>query len=323
VYLLRLGAWECLGYRNRSTSSPALLCLPRFAGLQLAPDLGEWEVVFPALWRREPVDAASGSGGSVDPSWVRGTGGGGGARAQLAGSSREVRSVAPAPLEEPAEGQSESGSRPPAPPGVEEDEELESQELPRGSSGAAALTPGAPASWQPPPPPQPPPTPPAAQQAEPDGEEVLLRIPASSRDLYLLLRRDGRFLAQRFAVEQRPSPGPGPGPTRAAAALRPPVPPDAACFYSGAVLRHPGSLASFSTCGGGLVSAFFPRSTFPATPLLSPPPSARLICMHLLLPGQCVTSELRLHCITQVSTSVASREYFQGNEVNPKSNWVY
>lgn len=232
------------------------------AGLQFAPDREEWEVVFPALWRREPVDAAGGSGGSADPGWVRG----GSARAQAAGSSREVRSVAPAPPVEPAEGQSEPPPqpRPPSPRAGEEDEEFESQELPRGSSGAAALSPGAPASWQPPPP-QPPPSPPPGQEAEPDGDEVLLRIPAFSRDLYLLLRRDGRFLAPRFAVEQRPSPGPGP--TRAAAAPRPPAPPDASCFYTGAVLRHPGSLASFSTCGGGLVSALpSPTLHFPATP---------------------------------------------------------
>ncbi|XP_011360554.2 A disintegrin and metalloproteinase with thrombospondin motifs 19 [Pteropus vampyrus] len=221
------------------------------SGLQFAPDREEWEVVFPALWRREPVDAAGGSGGSSDQGWVRGVGGGsGGARVLAAGSSREVRSVAPAPPEEPAEGPSEPRPRPP-PPGGEEDEELESQELPRGSGGAATLSPGAPASWQPPPPPQPPPSPPPAQQAETEGDEVLLRIPAFSRDLYLLLRRDGRFLAPRFAVEQRPSPGPGP--TGAAASPLPPAPPDAACFYTGAVLRHPGSLASFSTCGGGLM----------------------------------------------------------------------
>ncbi|ELW49212.1 A disintegrin and metalloproteinase with thrombospondin motifs 19 [Tupaia chinensis] len=153
------------------------------SGLPFAPDCEEWEVVFPALWRREPVDSAGGSGSSADPGWVRGAGG---ARAQAAGSSRE-----------------------------------------------------------------PPPSPPPAQPAEPDGDEVLLRIPAFSRDLYLLLRRDGRFLAPRFVVEQRPSPGPGP--TGAAAAPRPPAPLDAACFYTGAVLRHPGSLASFSTCGGGLM----------------------------------------------------------------------
>ncbi|MBZ3891382.1 A disintegrin and metalloproteinase with thrombospondin motifs 19 [Sciurus carolinensis] len=226
------------------------------SGLQFVPDREEWEVVFPALWRPEPGDAAGGSGGSADPGWLRGIGGGGGARAQTAGSSREVRSVAPAPLVEPVEGGSESQFRPPPSAGGEEDEELESQELPRGSSGTAALPSGVPASWQPPPVPQPGPSPspspppPPAQQAEQDGEEVLLRIPAFSRDLYLLLRRDGRFLAPRFAVEQRPSPGPGP---TGAAAPRPPAPPDAACFYTGAVLRHPGSLASFSTCGGGLM----------------------------------------------------------------------
>uniref|UniRef100_A0A667G5I0 ADAM metallopeptidase with thrombospondin type 1 motif 19 n=1 Tax=Lynx canadensis TaxID=61383 RepID=A0A667G5I0_LYNCA len=222
------------------------------SGLQFTPDREEWEVVFPALWRREPVDAAGGSGGSADPGWVRGAGGGGGARTQAAGSSREVRSVAPAPPGEPAEGHSapRPRPRPPSPPAGEEDEEFESQELPRGSGGAAALSPGAPASWQPPPP-QPPPSPPPAQEAESDGDEVLLRIPAFSRDLYLLLRRDGRFLAPRFAVEQRPSPGPVP--TLAAAARRPPAPPDASCFYTGAVLQHPGSLASFSTCGGGLM----------------------------------------------------------------------
>ncbi|KAK2118302.1 A disintegrin and metalloproteinase with thrombospondin motifs 19 [Saguinus oedipus] len=218
--------------------------------LQFAPDREEWEVVFPALWRREPVDAAGGSGGSADSGWVRSVGGGGSARAQAASSSREVRSVAPVPLEEPTEVRSESRLRPLAPSEGEEDEELESQELPRGSSGAAALSPGAPASWQRPPPPQPPPSPPPAQLADPDGDEVLLRIPAFSRDLYLLLRRDGRFLAPRFAVEQRPNPGPGP--TGAASAPHPPAQDDAGCFYTGAVLRHPGSLASFSTCGGGL-----------------------------------------------------------------------
>lgn len=236
------------------------------AGLQFTPDREEWEVVFPALWRREPVDAAGGSGGSADPGWVRGAGGGAGARTQAAGSSREVRSVAPAPPEEPAEGQSapRPPPRPPSPPAGEEDEEFESQELPRGPGGAAALSPGAPASWQPPPP-QPPASPPPAQEAEPDGDEVLLRIPAFSRDLYLLLRRDGRFLAPRFAVEQRPSPGPVP--TLATAARRPPAPPDASCFYTGAVLQQPGSLASFSTCGGGLVSALpSPALHFPATP---------------------------------------------------------
>lgn len=242
------------------------------AGLQFAPDREEWEVVFPALWRREPVEAARGSGVSADPGWVRSS------RTPTAGSSREVRSVAPAPPEEPAEGLSEPLPLPPPPPEGEEDEEFESQELPRGSGGAAAVSPAAPASWQPPPPPQPPPSPPPALHAEPEGDEVLLRIPAFSRDLYLLLRRDGRFLAPRFEVEQRPSPGQGP--TEAAATPGPPAPPDASCFYTGAVLRHPGSLASFSTCGGGLVSALLPHVPVPP-PLLRTPSLTRLMSMHL------------------------------------------
>lgn len=217
--------------------------------------------MFPALWRRESLDAAGGSPGSADPGWGRGAGGGG--RAQAAGSSREVRSVAQAPLEEAAGGPSESWFESTPQPGGEDEEELESQELPRGSSGDTALSSGAPASWQPSSPPKPPSSPPPAEQEEPGTEEVLLRIPALSRDLYLLLRRDGRFLAQRFAVEQWPNPGPDP--TRAEADPRPPKPPDAACFYTGTVLRHPGSLASFSTCGGGLVSAF-PSSALHSIP---------------------------------------------------------
>ncbi|XP_075826950.1 A disintegrin and metalloproteinase with thrombospondin motifs 19 [Microtus pennsylvanicus] len=219
------------------------------SGLQLTPDVEEWEVVFPALWRRESLDAAGGSGGSADPGWGRGAGGGG--RTQAAGSSREVRSVARAPLEEAPDGQSESWFESTPQPGDEDEEELESQELPRGSSGDQSLSSGAPASWQSPSPPQSPSSPPPDQQAEPSTEEVLLRIPALSRDLYLLLRRDGRFLAQRFAVEQWPNPVPDP--TRAEADPRPPTPPDSACFYTGTVLHHPGSLASFSTCGGGLM----------------------------------------------------------------------
>ncbi|GAB1301745.1 A disintegrin and metalloproteinase with thrombospondin motifs 19 [Apodemus speciosus] len=216
--------------------------------LQLTPDLEEWEVVFPALWRRESLNATGLSGGNTDPGFGRSAGGGG--RGQASGSSREVRSVARAPLEEAAEGQSEPWFASPLHPGAEDEEELESQELPRGSSGDTALSSGAPASWQPPLPPKRPSSPPPAQKEEPSTEEVLLRIPALSRDLYLLLRKDGRFLAQRFAVEQWPKPGPDP--TRATADPRPPMPPDASCFYTGTVLRHPGSLASFSTCGGGL-----------------------------------------------------------------------
>ncbi|EDL09848.1 A disintegrin and metalloproteinase with thrombospondin motifs 19 preproprotein [Mus musculus] len=228
-----------LGFLSHGTTS----------GLQLTPDLEEWEVVFPALWRRESLNATGLSGGSSDPGSGRSSGGGG--RGQASGSSREVRSVARAPQEEATRGQSEPWFGSPLEPGAEDEEELESQELPRGSSGDTALSSGTPASWQPPLPPQRPSSPPPAQQEEPSAEEVLLRIPALSRDLYLLLRRDGRFLAQRFAVEQWPKPGPDP--TRATADPGSSLLPDASCFYTGTVLRHPGSLASFSTCGGGLM----------------------------------------------------------------------
>lgn len=216
--------------------------------------------MFPALWRRESLNATGLSGGSADPGSGRSAGGGG--RGQASGSSREVRSVARAPLEEAAGGQSEPWFASPLQPGAEDEEELESQEQPRGSSGDTALSSGAPASWQPPLPPQLSSSPPPAQQEEPNTEEVLLRIPALSRDLYLLLRRDGRFLAQRFAVEQWPKAGPDP--TGATADPRPPVPPDASCFYTGTVLRHPDSLASFSTCGGGLVSILLPQLSLPS-----------------------------------------------------------
>lgn len=244
--------------------------------------------MFPALWRRESLDAAGG-GGSADPGWGRGAGGGG--RTQAAGSSREVRSVARAPLEEAPDGQSESWFESTPQPGGEDEEELESQELPRGSSGDTSLSSGAPVSWQSPSPPQSPSSPPPAQQEESSTEEVLLRIPALSRDLYLLLRRDGRFLAQRFAVEQWPNPVPDP--TRAEADPRPPTPPDSACFYTGTVLHHPGSLASFSTCGGGLVSAL----PSPALHSPCPPPPFKirqLFCVHLLLHSFKCFSELTL-----------------------------
>lgn len=244
--------------------------------------------MFPALWRRESLDAAGGGGGSADPGWGRGAGGGG--RTQAAGSSREVRSVARAPLEEAPDGQSESWFESTPQPGGEDEEELESQELPRGSSGDTSLSSGAPVSWQSPSPTQSPSSPPPAQQEEPSTEEVLLRIPALSRDLYLLLRRDGRFLAQRFAVEQWPNPVPDP--TRAEADPRPPTPPDSACFYTGTVLHHPGSLASFSTCGGGLVSALLsPALHSPCPPLLK---ICQLFFIHLLLHSFTCFSELTL-----------------------------
>ncbi|XP_010289496.1 PREDICTED: A disintegrin and metalloproteinase with thrombospondin motifs 19-like, partial [Phaethon lepturus] len=204
------------------------------AGLHASEETEEWEIVFPALWSRgqqEPTGGSGGGGGcSTDPSC--------GNRSStlsapvttspVAGSSREVRSVSSS-----VEGQVQAAEE----VAEEEDteDEYESQEfyhwspLPQGSGAASQL----------PPPPSPPPPPPAE-----DGDEVLLRIPAFARELYLLLKRDSRFLAPGFAVEERLG-GEGKSPPSAAQSQ-----PERACYYSGAVLRYPGSFASFSTCGG-------------------------------------------------------------------------
>ena len=205
------------------------------AGLHASEETEEWEIVFPALWSRGQQEPAGGSGGGggcgTDPSC--------GNRSStlsvpitpssVAGSSREVRSVSSS-----VEGQAQAVGE--AAEEEDAEDEYESQEfyhwspLPQGSGAASQL---------PPPPPSPPPPPPAE-----DGDEVLLRIPAFARELYLLLKRDSRFLAPGFAVEERLG-GEGKSPPGAA-----PLQPERACYYSGAVLRYPGSFASFSTCGG-------------------------------------------------------------------------
>lgn len=205
-------------------------------GLHASEESEEWEIVFPALWSRGQQEPAGGSGGggggecSADPSC--------GNRSStlsspvtpspVAGSSREVRSVSSL-----VEGQVQAVGE----EAEEEDaeDEYESQEfyhwspLPQGSGAASQL----------PPPPSSPPRPPAE-----DGDEVLLRIPAFARELYLLLKRDSRFLAPGFAVEERLG-GESKSPPGAAQ-----LQPERACYYSGAVLHYPGSFASFSTCGG-------------------------------------------------------------------------
>ncbi|KAJ7428565.1 A disintegrin and metalloproteinase with thrombospondin motif 17-like protein [Pitangus sulphuratus] len=72
---------------------------------------------------------------------------------------------------------------------------------------------------------------------EEEEEAVLLRLPAAGAELYLHLRRDLRFLARGFAVEQRP------GEQR-----RPPR--ERLCFYTGRALNRSDSFASLSTCAG-------------------------------------------------------------------------
>ncbi|XP_049638627.1 A disintegrin and metalloproteinase with thrombospondin motifs 17 [Suncus etruscus] len=81
---------------------------------------------------------------------------------------------------------------------------------------------------------------PRAPHAAPPA--LLLHLPAFGRDLYLQLRRDLRFLAPGFQVEEAGTGGRRGHPTEL-------------CIYSGRVLGHAGSLASLSACGatGGLV----------------------------------------------------------------------
>ncbi|XP_028830686.1 A disintegrin and metalloproteinase with thrombospondin motifs 19-like, partial [Denticeps clupeoides] len=65
------------------------------------------------------------------------------------------------------------------------------------------------------------------------------RIAAFGADLDLVLKRDARFLSRAFAAERRPG-----------AAAEPPGSAESGCYYSGTVLNHAGSSASFSACAG-------------------------------------------------------------------------
>lgn len=89
---------------------------------------------------------------------------------------------------------------------------------------------------------------------------LLLRLPAGGSELYLQLRRDLRFLARDFVVEQRRGEG-----RRAAGPRRPSE--ERLCFYTGHVLNRSDSFASLSTCAG-LVLAARPDGCppFPASP---------------------------------------------------------
>uniref|UniRef100_A0A8C8SR93 ADAM metallopeptidase with thrombospondin type 1 motif 17 n=1 Tax=Pelusios castaneus TaxID=367368 RepID=A0A8C8SR93_9SAUR len=83
------------------------------------------------------------------------------------------------------------------------------------------------------------------QRVAPGTEEeaVLLRLPASGRELHLHLRRDLRFLARGFAVLEEPGPG-GAAPAR----RRPSA--EQLCFYTGRVRGRRDSFAALSTCAG-------------------------------------------------------------------------
>ncbi|KAG5834135.1 hypothetical protein ANANG_G00258200 [Anguilla anguilla] len=81
----------------------------------------------------------------------------------------------------------------------------------------------------------------------PASSGLRLKIAAFGKDLYLILKRDTRFLSQKFVVEKRPkarkaSPRASPAPSSASA--------ESACYFSGTVLNYAGSRASFSTCAG-------------------------------------------------------------------------
>ncbi|XP_020653217.3 A disintegrin and metalloproteinase with thrombospondin motifs 19 isoform X3 [Pogona vitticeps] len=201
------------------------------SGLQPLGDSEEWEIVYPALWSRghqEPL-GGSGAGGSCSTDGNCGNNSSNISATSMStqgvGSSREVRSV------------SSSSDRQLHPVGealeveVSEDE-YESQEfyhwspLPQGSNATS----------------QPPPPPPLSPSPE-DGDEVLLRIPAFAQELYLLLKRDIRFLAPGFAVEERLM-------NERSLPYSVQSQTERYCYYSGSVLHYPGSFASFSTCGG-------------------------------------------------------------------------
>ncbi|XP_034955785.2 A disintegrin and metalloproteinase with thrombospondin motifs 19 isoform X1 [Zootoca vivipara] len=202
------------------------------SGLQPLGDSEEWEIVYPALWSRgqQEPNGGSGAGGSCSTDGNCGNNSSNlsatSASTQVVGSSREVRSVPSSsdrqlqPVGETSEDE------------VSEDE-YESQEfyhwspLPQGSNATSQLPPPSPLS-------------PSSE----DGDEVLLRIPAFAQELYLLLKRDSRFLAPGFAVEERLMSERRSLPNSAQTQT------ERSCYYSGSVLHYPGSFASFSTCGG-------------------------------------------------------------------------
>ncbi|KAL8203430.1 UNVERIFIED_CONTAM: hypothetical protein K2H54_053774 [Gekko kuhli] len=202
------------------------------SGLQPLGETEEWEIVYPALWStiQQESTGGSGAGGSCNPDGNCGNSRGNistaSASGQVMGSSREVRSVSSS-----SDGQLQPGEEASEDEGSED--EYESQEFYHWSP----LSQGYNATFQlPPSPPQSPPS--------EDGDEVLLRIPAFAQELYLLLKRDSRFLAPGFAVEERLRS------ERRSISSSAQTQIERSCYYSGSVLYYPGSFASFSTCGG-------------------------------------------------------------------------
>lgn len=210
-------------FKLRSVISPV--------GLQPLGDSEEWEIVYPALWSRGQQEPAGGSGAGGSCSSNDGNCGNSSsnvsatsASSQGVGSSREVRSVSSShrQLQPVGDTSEDEGS----------EDEYESQEfyhwspLPQGSNATTQLLPPTPFS------------------SSEDGDEVLLRIPAFAQELYLVLKRDSRFLAPGFAVEERLMSERRDLPNSSQTHT------ERLCYYSGSVLYFPGSFASFSTCGG-------------------------------------------------------------------------
>ncbi|XP_053158834.1 A disintegrin and metalloproteinase with thrombospondin motifs 19 isoform X3 [Hemicordylus capensis] len=224
---MRLSHFCCLAYQLCFLSNGIT------AGLQPLGDTEEWEIIYPALWSRgqqEPT-GGSGAGGSCSTDGNCGNSNSNisatSVSMQALGSSREVRSVSSSSdrqLQPGGETSEDEGS----------EDEYESQEFyhwspfPQGSNATSQL----------------PPPPPLLPSSSEDGGEVLLRIPAFAQELYLLLKRDSRFLAPGFAVEERLLSEKRTLPNSSQTQM------ERSCYYSGSVLHYPGSFASFSTCGG-------------------------------------------------------------------------
>ncbi|KAJ8343956.1 hypothetical protein SKAU_G00312850 [Synaphobranchus kaupii] len=79
-----------------------------------------------------------------------------------------------------------------------------------------------------------------------DKDNLFLLLPAFGRELYLHVKRDVRFLSERFVIEEKNEEGI----TRLAHISN--ISDDQLCFYTGRVLNHTNSFASLTTCGGGL-----------------------------------------------------------------------
>ncbi|XP_069481726.1 A disintegrin and metalloproteinase with thrombospondin motifs 19 [Ambystoma mexicanum] len=204
------------------------------SGLQPSlEEADEWEIIFPTQWEPNEQRREDGSNPELFPSSEEDP-------SHMTGfvSSREVRSAMSSSQVHTLEDIQQ------------EEEEYESQEFehwssPPGHSGRTMQ----PAFSAPNPVPsgknednrQPLPSsvwPPAY------GEEVRLRVPAFGKELFLLLKRDSRFLSQGFQVEERLRDERG----SAEADQQ-----ERKCYYTGTVLHHHASHASLSTCGGGLM----------------------------------------------------------------------